>query len=466
MEKIITFIKSSGIYFIGSVLNKIAIVLLLPLYTNKINPADYGYYDLTMTYIALITSIFFIDIWTITMREMLGAESEKEKEKYLTNGIFIFLGCVITYTILIILFQQFINIKHIFLVYMCGLSTCLQSLYSSCIRGFNLNRIYVLSGVINTLIMLILNLIFLNILNYGYTSLYISAILGNIVQIIIIEINGKILGKIKYNNFNKTIIKKMFFISLPLCLNSAFYWILFNYNRILISYRLGTYENGLYAVGTKFSSVLSLITTCFSLAWQEVAFKNSEENNHLYSKASYLYINMLLIGVVVSLPLINIIFPLMIGVEYDAAKYIVPWSILASVMSIFNVFLGTIFNAIRDNKSIIIATLLGCIVNVVLVHLLITKIGVNAASIAIFFGFFVNVIIRIKILKNKIQFNINIFKLLKYIPIIGSVSYIYINFGFTINVITMLLSIGIITYINKKYIVIIYQKVSNKILLK
>ena len=250
-------------------------------------------------------------------------------------------------------------------------------------------------------------------------------------------------------------------ISIPLCLNSAFYWILFNYNRILISYKLGTYENGLYAVGTKFSSILSLVTTCFALAWQEVAFKDEYDKSRMYSIASNLYINLLLIGIIFVLPIINILFPIMIGKEYIDAKYIVPWSLLASVMSIFSGFLGTIFSAIRDNKSIMFATIVGSITNVLLVNILIIKIGVNAASISIYFGFFINVIMRISILKKKINFKFNYFTLCKYIPVILIISYIYINYGYKINL-AILFFMVIIVILKYKYRILLFLKNKSK----
>lgn len=463
MNKVIEFIKTSGVYFIGSVLNKLSIVILVPLYTNKISPNDYGTYDLTMTYVTLLTSIIFIDIWTVIMREMLGVNKERDKEKFLTNGFIVFLGCSVLYTVLVFVFQQVFPIKYIILVYIYGILVCLQNVYSASIRGFDLNKVYIISGISNTLITLSLNLIFLNIFSLGYESLYIAAIIGEFSQIIIIELKGKLLKKISLKHFDYAVVKKMFLIALPLGLNSGFYWILFNYNRILISVTLGTYENGLYAIGTKFSSILSLVTTCFSLAWQEMAFKNDEGNNELYTKASNLYINMLLTGVILSLPLISIVFPIMVGNEYSMAKNIVPWSILASVMSIFSSFLSTIFGAIRDYKSIMIATSIGSVVNIIVVHSLIGKVGVNAASIAIFIGFLVNVIVRVYILRRRINMRIDLKKILKYIPIILGVSYVYLNRGMVANGILLILSLGFILYIMRKEIIFIGKKIMKKV---
>jgi O-antigen/teichoic acid export membrane protein len=54
------FIKSSGIFFVGSVLSKAIIFFMLPVYTKYIVPADYGYYDLSITYISVVSSMLFL----------------------------------------------------------------------------------------------------------------------------------------------------------------------------------------------------------------------------------------------------------------------------------------------------------------------------------------------------------------------------------------------------------------------
>ena len=53
LNNIKSFAKSSAIFFIGNVLSKMTIFLLLPLCTRTIPPDDYGYYDLSITYIAI-----------------------------------------------------------------------------------------------------------------------------------------------------------------------------------------------------------------------------------------------------------------------------------------------------------------------------------------------------------------------------------------------------------------------------
>ena len=56
----------------------------------------------------------------------------------------------------------------------------------------------------------------------------------------------------------------MLIFSLPLCMNSVAYWFLTSYNRVAISNVLSVSENGLYSIAGRFSSFITLFTTCFN----------------------------------------------------------------------------------------------------------------------------------------------------------------------------------------------------------
>ena len=76
-SSLIRFIKSSGIFFIGSVLSKAISILMLPLYTNRIPTDDMGYYDLSLTYITIATSFLFFD--TLILKNNIEERSVKQK---------------------------------------------------------------------------------------------------------------------------------------------------------------------------------------------------------------------------------------------------------------------------------------------------------------------------------------------------------------------------------------------------
>ena len=83
------FIKSTIAYFFGNILSKLIVFFMLPLYTAYISPADYGYYDLTKTYIDLFCSILFLDIWSGTLRFMFDSNQHSDKFKTIYSSLLI-----------------------------------------------------------------------------------------------------------------------------------------------------------------------------------------------------------------------------------------------------------------------------------------------------------------------------------------------------------------------------------------
>ena len=48
-----TFVKSFGLYFLGNILSKIIMFILLPVYTDYLPPEELGYYDVANTYLCI-----------------------------------------------------------------------------------------------------------------------------------------------------------------------------------------------------------------------------------------------------------------------------------------------------------------------------------------------------------------------------------------------------------------------------
>ena len=81
MKELIRLIKTTGIYFLGTVGTKLISFLLLPLYTAYLLPSQYGRYDVNITYASLFSSVCFLDIWTGIMKYMFE-DKEEERLRY------------------------------------------------------------------------------------------------------------------------------------------------------------------------------------------------------------------------------------------------------------------------------------------------------------------------------------------------------------------------------------------------
>ena len=443
------FIKNTVIFFIGTILSKIITFFMLPLYTSYINPTDYGYYDLSITYITILTSVLFFDIWVTTMRFMYEQNKEKWKWKVSQSGAVIFSISLILLIFTGFIIRLFYNIKYLGLIIGYAVTLSLSNMFLYIARGYGNNIDYSISGILNTLVVVVTNIIMIVGMKIDYSSLYIAAILGHITQCLYIEVKVKILRNLFQTKLDFKFIKDMFLYSLPLSINSISYWLLTSFNKIVVQTIMSIEYNGYYAIGNKFGFALSLITSSFTLAWQDLSFSRDpdDENNGIYySKACNKYLSLLGMGVCVLIPLFNVLFNFFVDISYYPAKSTIPLFIIVALLSAYSTFIGNIFYAIKDTKSIFYSMLVSCCINLILGLPLIKLFGINGSNISIAVSFLINILIRGKILNRKIGFNINYKSILAYTLLIIMTCIIYSTNKLFINVSWMLIMIFFTIY--------------------
>lgn len=396
------FLKSSLVYFAGNILTKLVAFFLLPIYTSLLPSEDMGYYDYSISLLNMLIPVICMEIWSGIMRFMFDSKEKEKKYKAVFNGLVIFAFSLFLYTLVFVVLGLVKDVRLIAWIFLYGFFVMLQNIFGAIARGVGLSQIYALSGIVASFVTALTTIVLMLVFNMLLEALYIGAILGFIAQIFIIEKKVKVLPNIKISMFDKVMIKRMLKFSLPLSLNSAFFWFLSSYNRVAITANLGLSATGMYAVAGKFTAVMTLVSTSFSLAWQELAYSkgNDQDRGELYNAASNYYLKFLFAGLLLMTPLISVVFPFLIHENYGDAYELVPLYLLATAASIFSSFLGNIFGAEKKTGVIMYSTVIAAIVNVLTLHLLIGKIGTQAANISLFLGFLTNIIIRIAMLKN------------------------------------------------------------------
>lgn len=464
MNELLKFIKSSGIYFIGNVLIKTISFFMLPIYTKYISPNDYGTYDLTIAYITFLCSVVYVDIWSGIMRFMFDFKNREEKYKPIYTGGVIFIISSIVYTVILIILNIKIDIKYLLFIALYGFSMNLQNLCSYIARGLEKNVLYVISGIIGSLATIIANIVLIVYIKVDYSALYISSIIGFMISSIIIIIGCDLIKINFYKYWDKRLFKKLIVFSLPLCLNSVAYWFLTSYNKVVISNELTTIDNGLYGVAGKFVVVISLFTSCFQMAWQEISFSKgiSNKDNMFYSDAINLYIKFLGIGTLILTIIIYFIFPYMIDSQYSDAKNILPLYLVATIASAVSGFIGNIFGAIKKTRGIFITMIFASITNVIIIKMFIETLGLNAANISLLVGFIVNIILRIYILKKDMTIKIE-YRFLIILFILFCIvycSYMYLNDISNLIILIILILFGLYTF--RSYLTLILKKVKGE----
>lgn len=435
MSKIKRFLETSGIYFMGSILSKLIAVFLLPLYTSKLSPEEFGTYDLVVTIVSFFAPIAFFQIWDGMFRFSFDKHKNNDKYSVISNS---FSVLVIGFTIYSITFGIIYNVLHFeleWLIFFYGISVAILYQYQFIARVFFRNKLFVISGLINSLLSAGINILLILKFNIGIESLYIASILGALVQVLVIELRLRPLRNFRFKELNMQIQLDMVKFSIPLCVSSISYWMLSGYTKVGISQQLGNHANGLYAVATKFTSMITLVITVFQFAWHEMAYLMSDEGNRIakYEKSiEYIY-KLVMIGSGVFILLIKIIFPFFVNPAYSNALLLVPLSLVGVAANAFADFVGTIFLAEKKTRWIFWTVIFSAGINIICLWIFIPIWGLQGAVGALCLSFVTIALLRIYAVGKLFNIKLSLSNL-NYIFLLAIVFYIF----FTVDSIFML----------------------------
>ncbi len=461
MNKVKRFFGTTVVYLVGNVLSKLVVFFLLPLYTKRIVPEQYGIYDLVMAFITLLAPIAFFQVWDGMFRLAFDYDTEEGKYKVINNAIFVSgCGCV-AYVILFAVVYSFIQFEHALYILLYGLFLSLNYLYGYICRVFLANKFYALTGLLNTTVTTVCNVILIVCFDWDVRSLYLSPIIGMALQALIVECRYKVLFKFKKSNLNRSMLKTMLKFSLPLCLVGASYWLLSGFTKLLITSKLGAAENGIFGIANRFATMVTLVVTIFQFAWNELAYMmaNDEDRLDSYNLCVDLLLKFVFLGSAAICVFIKIIFPYFIDEQYAAASAIIPATIIGSMMNAMASFVATLFMTEKKTGTIVGSILLAAAVNLGLGFLLVGPWKLQGATIALGVAFTLLMLIRLLQAKKEIRIKIDVktFLLLAVI-LAASICEYYLAKHIIFDVVTLVLLGGIFIFLIKKYLKLLFKK--------
>ena len=417
MVKSLKFIKNVAIYFFGNILTKIISFFLIPLYTNLIDPSEYGSYDLVVSILTMIVPIAFFQIWDGIFRFVYDYKNKEDKYGVVSNGLVITLIGIIFYMFVYLIFYMIYDIQYPIHAFIYGISIALHYIYGTVARTFEKNVLYMGSGIINSIINIVLNIVFIALLGMKTEALYASASIGMFVQVIIIEAKLRTLKNIDKKKISKDLIIKMMKFSMPIAITTISYWLLSGFTKVVVTNELGSAENGRFAIANKFSSALTIVVTVFQMSWHEMSFSlaNDENRNKYYEKGINIFSVFIFCGLGVLMPITKVLFPYMVSEEYMSAIVIVPITYIYTTVNALAGFMSTQLLAEKNSKATFYSTLTAAICNVVLSIILTKKFGIMGANIALLIAFLINMIYVMLLLRKKYNINIS-----KYVIVIAT----------------------------------------------
>lgn len=206
-----------------------------------------------------------------------------------------------------------------------------------------------------------------------------------------------------------------------------------------------------------------MATTCFTLAWQDVAFTSEIKPASFYSRAISQYTGFLLSSTAVLLPMISLVFPILVGSSYSTAYSVVPSFLWVAVASAVSTFIGNIFYVIKDTKTIGVSMVISCIVNGILVYPLTEYFGCFGANLSVLISFILNIVIRCAILDKKMGISVKLRSLLLPAVLLSVCSAAYFSESFGLNALTLIFSIFGVFMLYRSRISTLLSAISSKV---
>lgn len=403
------FIKNSLLFLVGTGLSRTLGIVMLPLYTSQIPAADYGEYDISLTIITIASSIAYFELWSAVMRYMYDRSDDAGRASVVKSGLVLMCGATALFVVLGCVVCSALSLGHPAWVVSYGIASAASSYFGFVARGYGKNKEFTISGILSSVVVVAANLMLILVLNVDYSALYISFVMGTVAQCVYLGRSIRLGSLVRDCKADGTLMRELLRFAAPLCLNTASYWLLSSASRLVFNYMCGDAASGVFSVGNKFGQIIVLATTCFTYAWQDLSFSASSRgaDGAFFTAACRKYLLFLVAALALLLPLVKLVFPLFVLGEYGDALNVVPLSLVVALVSGYSAFVGNIFYAIKETRTVGTSTVAAGMVAVACAPAAISLLSANGVNVSVLAGFLVNLFIRAVILRRKVGFSIS-----------------------------------------------------------
>ena len=460
MDREKKFAKNTLIISIGTLCTKLISFLLLPLYTGLLSTSEYGTVEIITTITSLVVPILNLQIDQAIFRLLVDYRNDNNSIKsYISTTLLFYIVTTLVYIILYIPILFVVKKEYMLLIFLSIIFNSLSGILLQISRGLGKTVQYSVSSFIIALSTIISNIIFLVGLKYKVDGMIMGTVFGNIIGVLYLCIALKIWKLFDIKCFSIKCLKELLKYSVPLVPNSISWWIFSASDRFIIAGTLGLAATGILSVSYKFASAYIIIYNIFNTSMTETVAEhiNDIDISKFYSKILTSVFKIFVLINIAVLIMMPFTFNLLVNINYNDAYYIIPITMIASLLQVVVGMLGTVYAAKHNTKSLANTAIVSAIVNLLTDLLLVKYIGIYAASVSTLISYIVLLIYRyIDVNKKYFKININKKDLIMSISLFFiSMVYYYINTIIIRYICVIIVLIMSIIYLKKDLISII-----------
>ena len=384
------------IYGLGDAINKLAAILILPLFTHYLTPANYGVAAILTVTTTLLSGVADLGILIGVYRYYPG-EDEKTKIRIISVAQIVVVGLTVIMSALAIFFaaplsQLFFNTtQYSHLLVLNFLAMPFTVFIIAPLAQFKLeDKAKFTAGfkIFKVLLDLGVKTILIVGLNRGVLGLFEGQLYAAIICAIVMAFYS--LKRTKFY-FSIELFKKMLSFGLPSALSPVSFWVLNWADRFILGKIATITEVGLYTLGYTMGMAIMIPITAFETAWQAAYVSISTDPR---AKQIYALILSYYTLIIVFIALIIVIFSrdyfeIFTTGSFHGAWIVVPVITLAYILrGNYTVMTAASFIA-KKTIFILITEISAAVVNVILLFVLIPHLGRMGAAWATALAFLI-----------------------------------------------------------------------------
>lgn len=453
-------LKKTTIITIGKIATQMVNFFLLPLYTYILTTEDYGYFDLTNSYVQVLLPVVTLLVEQGAFRFLIDADNENKKKEVISSSWWTVVGLLLLYICISVCVNKSVRIQYKYWLIVMLVSASLSNWMLQVVRGLKNTVLYSVGSFVLASATIVINVIGLVVLKCGMTVMFFASTVGNMICFIVLFFCMKIYKYITIKHFNRYYTKQILKYSIPLIPNQLLFWILNFSDRLVVKHYLGVEINGILAVSHKFPAIYSTFFSIFLLAWQEIVSEHYYDSDRdeflssIYSKVLKIFCSLCILETAC----IPFVFNLMVSAKFDEAYYTIPIYMFAALLNTVVGLLGGIYIANKQTKKIASASFFAGIINIVVHIVLIKYMGLYAAAISTFISYLCIVVYRMIEIKHCINIKYNVYFYLSFSLCFLMCSVIYYYGNIFTKLLSGIMSIFYCILLNKDMLLLIKNR--------
>ena len=421
------------IFTVGKFVSKLIVIFMLPFYTSYLSSAEYSTSDLITNLCNLLIPIACLGVSEGIFRN--AASRDEDKESFFTNGAMLMIFGSVGFLVLspLLNLTGYFN-DYVWLIISYVIASNIHSVCSQYVCAIGRTKLFALQGVINTILTVTLNIVFLVGFDAGIVGYVLSIVLADFLTTVFVFLVAKLYSAFKPSKISGAVMNDLLRFCLPLVPSTIFWWITGVSDRYMVAFMRSDAENGLYAAAYKIPTLLTYVVTIFNDAWKLSAVSESgdrEKCADFYSQIYKYYIAAMFVGGGILSVGAQIFARILFADAYYAAWIFIPVLSAATVFTALDTFLGSVYFTVKRTSMSLYTALVGAVVNIGLNFLMIPEWGAMGASVATFASYFVVYAIRALTMKRFLPFNVYHGKLIVNTVLIGAVSALMTYYGYS-----------------------------------